>query len=91
MRIEPLFNDISYTNKAFPFFSKYLDAGETSVAAAAAELASPSKVLNDSIDMPSCALITVCCIVLPPLKDSPIFRFNGFVFILLILNIADGF
>ena len=41
--------------------------------------------------MPSCALITVCCIVLPPLKDKPIFLFNGFVFILLILKIADGF
>ena len=68
-----------------------LDAGEDSVEAAAAELARLSKVLNDSIDIPSWALITVRWSPFPPLKYIPMFGFIDFVFNLLILNIADGF
>ena len=68
-----------------------LEAGDASVAAAAAELANPSKVLNDSTEMPSCALITVLCSPIPPLKYIPMFVLTGFVFNLLILKIAEGF
>ena len=64
---------------------------DVSVAAADAELARLSSVLNDSIDIPSWALIIVCCNPLPPLKHIPMFGLLVLVLILLILKIADGF
>ena len=71
--------------------NNYLDAGEASVEAAVAELARFSKVLKDSIDIPSWALITDCCTPLLPLKLRPMLGFIDFVFNLLILKIAEGF
>lgn len=69
----------------------YLEAGEVSVDAADAELAKFSKVLKDSIDIPSWAFITDCCIPVFPLNDIPILGLTDFVFNLLILKIAEGF
>ena len=60
------------------------------MAAAAAELAMFSNVTKDSIEIPTCALMIVCC-NLPPPNDIPTFGWAGFIFNLLILKMAEGF